>query len=350
MRFEYTRFEQTNRSFSECKKIFEKRLEDAADVYNKFSSDFLDRECPVCGSEQSREIDKFHHSYGIECCERCCSVFVNPCPPLEALSYYYNNCSCNQMLEDLYTKRAQAENNQIISGRVLEVVEMVKEVVKDSISPVNILEVGCNSGTFLTELKHGLKWAGIADYCKLVGLDIDEIAIGKCTDPDLELHACPVEEFVGDGSIKFDIVLHFELIEHLVDPFRFMKSMWKLMRPNGIQYFHTPNALGYDNMALGWNANRPLAHGVFPPMHLNAFTTQNIVHFALRSGFRVVNIETPGTLDVDMVQMMSDELPRDSVFEAISAFDTEQLACVQELLKKLRSSSHMSVMLRRCDG
>jgi len=64
-----------------------------------------------------------------------------------------------------------------------------------------------------------------------------------------------------------------------------MESINKLLKVSGVHYFHTPNINGMDNIALNWNSKRLLAHGIFPPMHLNAFTMQNITLFALRSGF-----------------------------------------------------------------
>ena len=350
VRYKYIEFSKVNRSMSEALKIYNQRVEDAVLVHDKFSHEFIDRECPVCGLRQSVEIDRFHDTYGVARCQHCMSVFVNPCPTVEALKYYYNNCACNEMLGHLYRERAREGDQLILSSRTLGVIDIVKDVLEKVGTSVNILEVGCNSGAFLTELKSGLKQEGIGEYCNLVGVDIDEVAVKKCTAPDLELYACPVEEFARNSSSKFDVVLHFELIEHLPDPYRFMRSVWSLMNPGGIQYFHTPNALGLDNSALGWNATRLLAHGIFPPMHLNAFTTQNVVHFALRGGFSVMDIKTPGKLDVDMVRMMCDELPDDSVFSAISTFDKDQLAIVQELVTTLYGSSHMSVLLSRLDG
>ena len=61
------------------------------------------------------------------------------------------------------------------------------------------------------------------------------------------------------------------------------------------------NALGLDNQAIGYNEFRPLAHGIFPPMHLQAFTTQNITHFLLRANFEVKDISTPGNFDIDII-------------------------------------------------
>ena len=157
----------------------------------------------------------------------------------------------------------------------------------------------------------------------------------------------PVEKFAENNSDEFELVIHFELIEHLSDPFQFMLSINKLLKSSGVHHFHTPNALGMDNVALGWNSTRLLAHAIFPPMHINAFTTQNIVHFALRTGFNIVSIDTPGKLDVDITRLVSEELPKSSLFKSINHFTDEQLAVIQSWLQLLNASSHMRVNLAK---
>ena len=111
-------------------------------------------------------------------------------------------------------------------------------------------------------------------------------------------------------------------------------------------YFHTPNNLGLDNQAIGYNEFRPLAHGIFPPMHLQAFTTQNISHFLLRTNFQVLDIQTPGNFDVDIVRTFLKD-NSDPDFVAIKSFKEENLAILQKLLKRLKASSHLSVLAKK---
>jgi len=107
-------------------------------------------------------------------------------------------------------------------------------------------------------------------------------------------------------------------------------------------YFHTPNALGLDNRALTYNDFRPLAHGIFPPMHLNAFTTQNISHFLIRCGFNIEKIETPGNFDVDIVRQFCEVENDYSVINEIN--DEKSLAILQHVIKALGASSHLAVL------
>jgi len=244
------------------------------------------------------------------------------------------------MFGDLLRSRV-GTGNVILSERTRHVIDLVRGARVPG-RPFRILEIGCSSGAFLSELRAGLEAAGIAHV--LTGIDIDADAVARRVDPALDLKAVAVEEFAAQSAERFDIVLHFELIEHLGDPFGFMLAVRRLLNPGGLQHFHTPNALGFDNTALGYNATRPLAHGIFPPMHLNAFTPRNLTHFALRAGFRVVEIDTPGKFDVDIVRLAIDEDPA-SPFAWVREFSEDQLAIVQHWLALLGASSHMRCTL-----
>jgi hypothetical protein len=98
-------------------------------------------------------------------------------------------------------------------------------------------------------------------------------------------------------------------------------------------------------LAAGYNDFRLLAHSIFPPMHLNAFSVSNVSHFAIRTGFKVVDITTPGKLDVDMLSLCKNEI--DGGLKLISDLDEDAKGAVQHLVSFLRASSHMRCVLRK---
>lgn len=159
------------------------------------------------------------------------------------------------------------------------------------------------------------KWAS---NVSLEGIDIDKFAVQNPVDDEIILHHSSAEEFLEKSEHKFDLILHFELIEHPYNPYGFCCALYKLLNDKGLMYFHTPNALGLDNTVLSDNDFRPLTHGIFPPMHLNAFTTPNVTHFLIRCGFNVNKIETPGNFDVDIVRQLGSEESKLSIINEIS--------------------------------
>lgn len=336
----YISFFKENRTREQAVDIFKQRISDSVEVYERFSEKFVERDCPVCGSSHHRELEMFNGQYGVVECNKCSSMFVNPSPNLEALDFYYNNCECNKQFGSLLKERA-GKNGVILSERTSLVLSLINDLLK--VKPrLRVLEIGSNSGAFLYELRECLIKERCADKVSLTGIDIDESAVNNPVDNNISLFHSSAEDFVGKSQSPFDLILHFEVIEHLQNPFAFCRALRELLDNEGLMYFHTPNALGLDNQALSYNDFRPLAHGIFPPMHLNAFTTQNISHFLIRSGFSVRNIETPGNFDVDIVRQFCGENSELSVINEIK--DEQNLAILQFVLRTLGASSHLAVL------
>jgi len=336
----YISFLKENRTKSQAEEIHNQRIKDSEEIFKRFSDEFIERVCPICGEQGSTELAKFNGQYGVASCNKCSSTYVNPSPSLDALDYYYNNCECNRLYGNLLKERVE-KKSIIMLERKLLVLKLVRNLLETKAN-INILEIGCNSGAFLYDLKQALVQEKCDSNVSLEGIDIDKSAVENPVDDRITLHHSSAEDFIEKSQYKFDLILHFELIEHLHNPYEFCCALYELLKDKGLMYFHTPNALGLDNTALSYNDFRPLAHGIFPPMHLNAFTTQNVMHFLVRCGFNVNKIETPGNFDVDIVRQFGSSKSELSVINEIS--DEKSLAIFQYVLRELGASSHLAVL------
>lgn len=345
-KIDYISFIKENRTIEQARDIYDLRISDSRIVFDRFSKDFYERTCPVCGSEEQINLAKFDDRYDISQCKKCLTRYVNPAPNLEALDFYYNHCECNKKFEKLLKARSGL-GGVILSERTCLVLDQIKSLLQNtSQKSIKVLDVGCSSGAFLNELGVAIDGLGLSSEIELYGIDIDENAINNPVSDNLNLSHTSVEEYVQKNKNSFDLILHFELLEHLHDPFLFISSLRDLLNDNGLMYFQTPNALGLDNQAIGYNEFRPLAHGIFPPMHLQAFTTQNITHFLLRANFEVKDISTPGNFDIDIIKNF---LQNDSsTFNHLKSIRSKQsLAVFQNVIRELGASSHMAVLAKK---
>lgn len=340
--FRYGKFSE-NRSLQEAIEIYNQRIEDAIMIYNKFESKFIIRTCPFCEAEEYEELEPFHDKYGIVKCKRCNSIYVNPCPTQEALNYYYENCKCNELLERIYTRRAKKTKKTALDSRVESITRYILENEKDEI---NILELGCSSGGFLKKLKEYLELIGCKKKVLFFGVDTNKSAIESNEDSELNLYFETAESFLAKTNLKFDIVWHAELIEHIIDPISLCKTINTVMYNKGYMIFTTPNQNSLEMKNISYNATRILACSVFPPMHLNAFSTLNITHFAIVCGFSIVKIETPGIFDVDMISLQSVD-DKNKLINKLVNLNDDMKGFVQYLLKEVDSSSHMQCVFRK---
>jgi len=342
-RFPLTRFTATNRSLNEALAIYKQRITDALDIYERHHMTFIDRPCPVCGDRRHSELESFHGAYHIALCCRCATPYVNPVPGSEALADYYGASPCNRMLHKVVRKRNERNQEPISDERVTRGLGLIAPHVGAGI--VNVLEIGCGSGSFLSRFNRASTEKFGAGEVECVGVDIDANAIASCYDEDLTLVHAPVEDFAEKREGRFRLLFFFELIEHLADPFAFLQKALRLLAPGGHALFTTPNKDGLE-MLVGYNSPRLLAHAVFPPMHLNAFGTSNIAHLVLRSGFDLCALETPGSLDVDIVTLSRDYLDEEGLI-ALADLDDGAKGLFQYLLARTNASSHMRLVVRK---
>lgn len=133
-----------------------------------------------------------------------------------------------------------------------------------------VLDVGCSTGAFLYRLKTGYP----ADY-EVVGTDVAGAALDYAAS-----RGVPVvrESFLEHdfGAGRFDAVTFWAVIEHLVQPKRFLQKAADVLKPGGLCFMLVPN--------LGSLAVRLLGakYRYIMPDHVNYFTSAALKQFAVR--------------------------------------------------------------------
>jgi SAM-dependent methyltransferase len=122
-----------------------------------------------------------------------------------------------------------------------------------------ILEIGCGIGTVVFELtKQGYD---------VMGTDISQVAVeyGRAKYGNLRLEVQPAEELAfQDGS--FDVVLSFDLFEHIARVDRHVSEVHRVLKPAGYYLFQTPNKLSSAvsetlvHKSLKWRRAHPSLH------------------------------------------------------------------------------------------
>lgn len=334
----------TNRSIEDGIKMSKQRVSDALYIYEKYKDEFIYRECPCCGGEKYIDFDKFHDTYNMVNCDRCKTVFINPCPNMDALDEYYSQSKTSKFNREMWAKRKKRTKAEyLFDDRIVQLKNIINKIKKGNGEPIRILEVGAGSGNFLEIVSETL----VEYNLELVGIDIDKGASEEAQGRNINVQYANIEDIIHSHNDQYDIIMHFELIEHLIYPRVFLENCLKIIKNGGYILFSTPNGEGFDNKEISYNfEDRMIAHSIFPPMHLNSYNISNINFLLLDIGFNIDEITTPGKLDVDIVNEHTKLHKKDSneLTDSLLRIDDQSLALIQSILVRTKASSHMLIV------
>lgn len=116
--------------------------------------------------------------------------------------------------------------------------EVVYERMSDRCADRDVLEAGCGEG-------YGANL--IADVARrVIGLDYDETTVAhvRARYPRVEMrHGNLAELPLPDGAV--DVVVNFQVIEHLWDQGQFVRECLRVLRPGGCLLMSTPNRITF---------------------------------------------------------------------------------------------------------
>jgi SAM-dependent methyltransferase len=122
-----------------------------------------------------------------------------------------------------------------------------------------ILEIGCGIGTVVNELSR--------KGHDIIGIDISGEAIeygrNKYGDIRLEVQAAEILPYENES---FDVVLSFDLFEHIAEIDKHISEVRRVLRPGGYYLFQTPNRYSniiYETLwtkSLQWRRYHPSLH------------------------------------------------------------------------------------------
>jgi SAM-dependent methyltransferase len=94
-------------------------------------------------------------------------------------------------------------------------------------------------------------------------------------------------------GLSANVITLFELIEHVHSPADLLGACHRILVPDGLLLVSTVNVKGFDLAVLG-----PISDNVVAPIHINYFTPGSLERLLGDNGFDILELTTPGSLDV----------------------------------------------------
>jgi methionine biosynthesis protein MetW len=141
-----------------------------------------------------------------------------------------------------------------------------------------VLEIGCSNGNLAAAMaERGLD---------VVGIDIAQDAVNDCRRRGLRAEWVDVEKGINLG--QFGVVVATEVIEHLFDPWHFVREINRSLHLRGLAILSAPNFSYWRHLPRYLRGQSPWK--LQSPLHLRFFTHEDLRALVERQGFEVLRL------------------------------------------------------------
>jgi 2-polyprenyl-3-methyl-5-hydroxy-6-metoxy-1,4-benzoquinol methylase len=149
-----------------------------------------------------------------------------------------------------------------------------------------ILEIGCGDGATGAYAKSTGKCG------RYVGIELFPEAARLAAERLDAVHAADVESFDPPfAEHTFDVMIASEVLEHLVDPWRVLRTYRQYLKTGGLVFASSPNVAHKATLAMlvegGWDLT---SDGVMDRTHLRWFTPRTYAQMFRQAGFDVISL------------------------------------------------------------
>ena len=200
-------------------------------------------ECPMCGCSEAKVHMDFAE-FSVHECVRCSYLFSGKILRSDALDKYY--------AQDFGGKRNRAGQKVVAKANLV----ITQKLLGEQLEPgLKVLDVGCGHGFFMANLQRqcGISAIGVEPSLKESAHARDVLAQNVVT--GLLSEASPPK-----GS--FDLIVCFEVIEHVALPKAFVAELSEYLKPGGRLLIGTDNCRSKVVKAMGisWPKWIPHSH------------------------------------------------------------------------------------------
>ena len=115
---------------------------------------------------------------------------------------------------------------------------------------------------------------------------------------EIQLKNVSIED-IDFSNKKFDVVVNFEVIEHLFSPKEFLLQVKNILNNNGLLILSCPNGMGFDIKLLK-DKSHTIDHE-----HLNYFNFESLSALVQRNGFQIILKQS--TFPLELFLLMGDD-------------------------------------------
>ena len=314
--------------------LLERYVELSAQDAKKYFSNVERRDvpCVACGAKNAiHQFSKYGFDYAI--CNKCDTLYQTPRPSPDAFEQFYcDSESSNYWANVFFPAVAEIRREKIVKPKVEDLSSLCDKI---GLEVNNIIDIGAGYGVFLDEWRKrnpGTNMVAVEPSCSLAN---------ECRKKKLHVVESMAEQVSGYDDFA-DLVICFEVLEHVYNPLDFLNTLKHMARPGGYVFISTLCIDGFDLQIL-WDKSTQIS----PPHHINFMNPFSVKKILSKVGLDVLDISTPGELDLDILANNSDKISDRFWRKFINFADEQMLVEWQKMIAKSGFSSHMMVCCRK---
>ncbi len=238
------------------------------------SKNFRDIPCEICGSENFSEVCVWNGVSRVVRCRDCGLQFVNPMPVQNYLDALYEKETQNGGGSNPFYRSYIQERTDRWRSYRKKYNERLKRIESLYHGTGRLLDIGCGGGFFLKAARErGWDPYGIDIVPEFVRFAKEELHLGNVQCAPLQQASWP--------SAFFDVIVLWDLIEHLPHPRPFLERCGNLLKPGGLLVIWTPNVKNAALLKEKW-------YGYRIEQHLFFYCSETLKRMLAPAGFDIV--------------------------------------------------------------
>jgi phenylacetate-CoA ligase len=219
--------EKLERFYIEIQKSYEKSSS-IGNTTNHTSK--MVNKCLICKSSAISVMENLDEINLIFCSD-CETYFIDPQPNQEFINNWYSEIEKKKRWKNDLSQAIKA--NHKVNEIYYEIYFRALEKNYNLDGKGSVLEIGCYDGLFLK------KFADLGYNCK--GIDLNEGFVKYGIEHyGLDLEYGNIFQFQFPDN-SFDLIIFNQVLEHLIDPFNFLKEVYRILKPSGAIFLSVPN-------------------------------------------------------------------------------------------------------------